>query len=85
MTLPDADVSFFWAAMAQLEPEVRPVFAERVARILGSHPAPDCGDVDRAVRAALAGLWVPTILHAGIARRRGSSGSRSTRGKVPEI
>jgi hypothetical protein len=59
MTLPEEECAFFWAAMAQLAPELRPLFAERVGRILGSHPAPDCGDVDRAVRAALVGLWVP--------------------------
>jgi hypothetical protein len=59
MTLPEEECAFFWAAMAQLEPGVRPIFAERVSAILAAHPAPDCGDVDRAVRAALIGLWVP--------------------------
>jgi hypothetical protein len=52
-------LSFFFAAAAQLEPALRPVFAERVAAILGARPDPGPGDVDRAVRAALAGLWVP--------------------------
>lgn len=59
LRLPDDDVSFFWAVVAQLDPELRPVFAERVAQVLGAHPDPDCGDVDRAVRQALDGLWVP--------------------------
>jgi hypothetical protein len=59
MTLPEEECAFFWAAMAQLEPPVRPIFAERVSAILAAHPAPDCGDVDRAVRAALIGLWTP--------------------------
>jgi hypothetical protein len=48
--------------MMQLEPELRPVFAERVANILDAY-CPFCepgpGDVDRAIRAALIGLWVP--------------------------
>jgi hypothetical protein len=52
--LPEEASFFFWAA-AQLEPGCRPVFAERVAAILGAHPDPGPGDVDRAVRAALIG------------------------------
>jgi hypothetical protein len=59
MTLPEIEVSFFFAALAQLAPDARPIFIERVGQILGSHPAPDCGDVDRAIRSALVGLWVP--------------------------
>ena len=61
MRLPDAELSFFFAALAQLEPAAREVFAERVARILGAHPDPGPGDVDRAVRQALVGLWVPPV------------------------
>jgi hypothetical protein len=41
------------------EPDLRPVFAERVSAILGAHPDPGPGDVDRAVRQALVGLWTP--------------------------
>ena len=44
--------------MAQLEPALRGVFAERVAAILGAHPGPGPGDVDRAVLQALVGLWM---------------------------
>ena len=58
MTLPDAELSFYFAALAQLEPALRPLFAERVAQILGAHR----GDVDSAVRAALVGLWVPPAI-----------------------
>jgi hypothetical protein len=59
--LPEAELSFFWAAMAQLEPARRPIFAERVAAILGARPhcEPGPGDVDRAIRQALVGLWTP--------------------------
>ena len=59
MTLPDVECAFFYAVLAQLTPDARPIFIERVARILGAHPDPGCGDVDRAVRQALVGLWVP--------------------------
>jgi hypothetical protein len=59
MTLPADEQAFFFAALAQLELSQRPVFAERVAAILGAHPDPGPGDCDRAVRAALVGLWVP--------------------------
>jgi hypothetical protein len=44
------------------ELEQRVIFAERVANILGAY-SPFCepgpGDVDRAIRAALVGLWIP--------------------------
>jgi hypothetical protein len=59
MRLPDDDVAFYLAAANQLPPQERPVFHERVAAILRAHPDPGPGDVDRAVRAALVGLWVP--------------------------
>ena len=53
--LPEEECAFYFAAMAQLEPELRPIFAERVANILGAY-SPFCepgpGDVDRAIRAA---------------------------------
>jgi len=58
-TLPEAELAFYFAALAQLAPDNRPVFIERVGQILGSHPPPDCGDVDRAIRAAFEALWVP--------------------------
>ena len=59
MNLPEAELSFYFAARAQLEPALRPAFAERVATILQSQADPAPGDVDRAVRQALIGLWVP--------------------------
>ena len=59
MTLPKAELSFYFAAAAQLEPALRPAFTERVVTILQSHADPGPGDVDRAVRQALIGLWVP--------------------------
>ena len=39
MTLPKAELSFYFAAAAQLEP-ARPAFAERVATILQSQADP---------------------------------------------
>jgi hypothetical protein len=51
MTLPEDEQAFFFAALAQLEPEARPVYAPFC------DPGP--GDVDRAIRAALVGLWTP--------------------------
>ena len=62
MTLPEAERSFYFAALAQLEPARRPVFTERVTRLLGAHPNPGAGDVDRAVRQALVGLWTPPAI-----------------------
>jgi hypothetical protein len=59
MTLLEAELSFYFAAAGQLEPTLRSVFTERVAGILGAHPDPGPGDVDRAVRQALVGLWAP--------------------------
>ena len=35
--LPEAELAFYFAAQAQLEPALRPVFAERVADILGTY------------------------------------------------
>ena len=40
MTLPEAELSFYFAALAQLEPARRPVFTERVTRLLGAQPRP---------------------------------------------
>ena len=58
-SLPDADESFFYAALHQLDPAVRPTFIARVAAIISTFPDPGPGDVDRAIRAALTGLWTP--------------------------
>jgi hypothetical protein len=60
--LPEVELSFVLAAESQLVPDLRPVFVERVAGSLGAHPDPGPGDVDRAVRQALAGLRVPPAL-----------------------
>jgi hypothetical protein len=57
--LPEAELSFYFAAAAQLEPALRPAFTERVVTIFQSQADPGPGDVDRAVRQALIGLWVP--------------------------
>jgi hypothetical protein len=62
VTLPEDEQAFFFAALAQLEPALREVFAARVAQHLGAHPDPGPGDVDRAVRQALAGLWTPPAI-----------------------
>ena len=60
--LPEEECAFYFAAMAQLQPEQRVIFAERVANILDAY-SPFCepgpGDVDRAVRAAFDALWIP--------------------------
>ena len=82
MTLPEAELNFYFAAAAQLEPALRPAFTERVVTILQSHADPGPGDVNRVVRQALIGLWVPPdeteLRHrVGIALRRFSSGDRS--------
>jgi hypothetical protein len=66
MVLPPDELAFYFAAAGQLAPELRPVFAERVAGHLAACPCPGAGDVDRAVRAALDGLWTPPVLeHKG--------------------
>ena len=83
MTLPEAERSFYFATLAQLEPARRPVFTERVTRLLGAHPNPGPGDVDRAV---VRPWWAcgrrrqsrnSRGPRAGIALRRRSSGFRS--------
>ena len=63
--LHEAELSFYFAAMMQVEPALRPVFVERVAQTLGAHPSPGPGDVDRAIRSALSGLWTPPDPEAG--------------------
>ena len=52
MTLPEAELSFYFAAAAQLEPALRPAFTERVVTILQSHADPGPGDVNGVVRQA---------------------------------
>ena len=84
MTLPEAELSFYFAAPAQLEPARRPVFTERVTRLLGAHPNPGpppsvrpwwaCGR-----RRQSRNSRGP---RAGIALRRRSSGFRSALGKL---
>jgi hypothetical protein len=63
--LPEEECAFYYAAMAQLDPDRRAIFAERVANILGAY-SPFCepgpGDVDRAIRQALVGLWIPPAI-----------------------
>ena len=61
MTLPEAELSFYFAALAQLEPARRPS-SPNACRLLGAIPNPGPGDVDRAVRQALVGLWTPPAI-----------------------
>jgi hypothetical protein len=58
IAIPDADYGFI-AAAQQLHPVQRPVFAQRVYEALHALHEPGPGDVDRAVRAALKGIWEP--------------------------
>jgi hypothetical protein len=60
--LPEAEQAFLCNALAQLEPDVRPVFTARMVEHLQTHADPGAGDVDRALRAALVGLWVPPAI-----------------------
>jgi hypothetical protein len=62
VTLPEAEQAFLCDALAQLEPDVRPVFAARMVAYLQALADPGVGDVDRALRAAWVGLWVPPVL-----------------------
>ena len=59
MILPQDEQAFLCQALAQLAPDVRPVFTARMAEHLQAHADPGPGDVDRALRAALFGLWTP--------------------------
>jgi hypothetical protein len=79
VTLPEAEVSFYFAAVAQLEPALRPVFAERVVRLLGAHPDPGPGDVNRALRQALLGLWTPPVIEVRSPARWSRSSPRFER------
>ena len=44
MTLPEAELSFYFAAAAQLEPALCPSFTERVAKIFQLHAEPGPGE-----------------------------------------
>jgi hypothetical protein len=44
---------------------MRPVFMARLVEYLQAHSDPGPGDIDRAIRQALEGLWVPPDLAAG--------------------
>jgi hypothetical protein len=58
----EADYAFIAAAARQLHPTQRPVFATRVHALLQNILEPGPGDVDRAVRMALRGIWDPPEL-----------------------
>jgi hypothetical protein len=62
LTLPGDEQAFLCHALAQLEPDVRPVFTARMVEHLQALADPGAGDVDRALRAALVGLWTPPEL-----------------------
>jgi hypothetical protein len=51
--------SFIAAAADQLHPMQRPVFAEQVRAQLQDIVDPGPGDIDRAIREALRGIWEP--------------------------
>jgi hypothetical protein len=59
MTLPESEQTFFFDALAQLAPELRPVFTAQVLEYLQVLSDPGPGDVDRALRVAWSGLWTP--------------------------
>jgi hypothetical protein len=62
----EADYAFIAAAARQLAPDQRPVFAARVYALLQNIFEPGPGDIDRAVRTALKGLWdAPDLGAAG--------------------
>jgi hypothetical protein len=58
LRLPDAELLFYFDILRQLGPQAA-LFEARVAALLLIHPDPGPGDVDRAIRAALTGLWTP--------------------------
>jgi hypothetical protein len=59
VTLPEAERTLFFDMLAQLAPPERAVFVARLAACLEAHRDLGPGDVDRILRAAWAGLWVP--------------------------
>jgi hypothetical protein len=61
VTLPEDEQAFLCCALAQLTPDVRPVFTARLVAYLQALADPGVGDVDRALRAAWTGLWEPPL------------------------
>ena len=59
IAIPEDDYSFVAAVLRQLHPVHRPVFSARVIDLLQALPDPGPGDIDRAVRMALRGIWEP--------------------------
>ena len=57
MTLPEAELSFFFRGRGAARARPPSGLRRTCFRILGAHPDPGPGDVDRAVRQALVGLW----------------------------
>jgi hypothetical protein len=57
--LPETERTFFFDALQQLAPPDRQVFVARLAEYLQAHADPGPGDIDRALRASLHGLWTP--------------------------
>jgi hypothetical protein len=55
------DYSFVAATVQQLHPTMRETFATRVHAALAELHEPGPGDVDRAVRTALKGIWDPPL------------------------
>jgi hypothetical protein len=64
VTLPEDEQAFLCSALAQLAPDVRPVFTARLVECLQAYPDPGPGDVDRALRASWAPLWTPPDLNS---------------------
>jgi hypothetical protein len=62
VTLPEDEQAFLCDALAQLAPDVRPVFTARMVEYLQALADPGVGDVDRALRTALDGLWTPPAI-----------------------
>jgi hypothetical protein len=61
VTLPADEQAFLCSAVRQLAPDMRPVFLARLAEHLQVIADYDVGDVDRALRSAWTGLWVPPL------------------------
>jgi hypothetical protein len=59
--LPADEQAFLCHALAQLGPDMQPVFTARMAEHLQALADPGVGDVDRALRAAWVELWVPPL------------------------
>jgi hypothetical protein len=59
--LPEAERTLFFDMLAQLAPPERAVFVARLAAYLEAQRDPGPGDIDRILRAAWAGLWVPPL------------------------